>query len=802
VIYLFALGWVQRYVLPDLLLTWEVAMLAGRRAPFRRLGLTGVVATAVAALALAPSALAQPDRSGEVTPEAPFAWEGPPAIGHNEDYDGASGTPCGKAVGDYCDQTLVNVVPGSFYDTAGGGVEFSIGNFDVADSDFDLYVYESDASGTLGNLVGASAGPAGEEEAVAIQNATGYYLVRVIYWDVEPASGYDGDAAFFRRARFPADIDQPRGLQDVLASDVAAGWRSRSEMHIAQSPRDPRVLVAASKFYNRDRDSLAEYEFKIGTYVSFDRGRSWSDLGQTRTCPLRQAPPESWPFNRCYPEDDPNLGGTGPEDADDDRGTGDVGEQYITSDPWVDFDSRGNAYLMVLDSPPFASGAGWGMSFHRWNSPSRADLRRGRSWSRRIPINVYDTPEEQELFLDDKNTFAVNNAAGRGTGTIVACWGQNGPVLPDRGPQQIVCERSLDGGRSWPGDPIPVSPGEQRLVIGVHVVADTNDPNTFYAVWLEYLSGQVDGTGTNTYYLSKSTDGGRTWSEATPVQTILPIESPFPRQGFRNLSLPILAVGPNSELYLTYSDYNPAPLPGDEDGMQADIKITKSSDGGTTWSAPEKVNRDRTNADQFQQYIRVTPTGQLNVSFFDRRLDQPDPPNHPGNFFIDTWLARSNDDGATWRETRLSHDSWDPSINPPISPSGEFIGDYQGLVADGCFAIPFVNDTHLANDPGRDPDFDEGLPRSEFQQAISWRVPNVPLFGGRFRDCLGSLTDDWLSGTTGGEADQAATGARAARAARRAARSQRVLEAASSARAQRLAEQHQIVTEARAQTRR
>src|SRR6185503_2817370 len=101
------------------------------------------------------------------------------------------------------------------------------------------------------------------------------------------------------------------------------------------------------------------------------------------------------------------------------------------------------------------------------------------------------------------------------------------------------------------------------------------------------------------------------------------------------------------------------------------------------------VTQDNTNADQFQPYLAVTALGQLNVSFFDRRLDAPGS-NHPGNFFIDTWLARSNDGGATWGENRVSHDSWDPSINPPISTSGEFIGDYQGLVADDCFAIPFV----------------------------------------------------------------------------------------------------------------
>ena len=53
-------------------------------------------------------------------------------------------------------------------------------------------------------------------------------------------------------------------------------------------------------------------------------------------------------------------------------------------------------------------------------------------------------------------------------------------------------------------------------------------------------------------------------------------------------------------------------------------------------------------------------------------------------------------------------------------------------MADDCYAIPFVNDTHLANDPARDPDFDEGLPRSEFQQAFSYRLPNLREYGGVF----------------------------------------------------------------------
>jgi hypothetical protein len=709
------------------------------------LGVSLAAGVLVSLAGAAVAAAAPPDRVGVVTPDAPFLWQGDVASGTNQTFDPAQ---CSKEPATYCDITLVNVVPGDFYDISGGGVEFSTRG--VPGNDLDLFVFESDASGTIGEFVGASAGFTADER-VSVVNARGYYLVVAFYFAMVNA-GYEGKAEFFRRKLIPSDVDDPPGIQDRLASDPNLGYRSHSEPHIAQSPTNPRILVAGSKEYNRDRDSLAEYDFKIGTQVSFDRGRTWTDLGQLNVCPREQAPPSTYPLgNTCYPEDDPNLGGNEPEDADDPRGQGDWGEDYITSDVWVDFDDEGNAYAMVLDAPSgVASGNGWGMSFHRWTTPSRRDIRRGETWSNRIPINAYETPAEQASLLDDKNTFAVNNA-GRDkdgkTGIIVACWGQNYDLVASSR-QRIVCERSTDGGRTWPDEPTVLSPGLPipdpgfgPFVVGVHVVADTRDPNTFYAVWLDTLTGAFDPDfpGLAPYWFTKSTDGGRTWEPARIIQRIVPLPSIFPRQSFRNLSLPIMAVGPRSELYLTYADYNPAPYAAsDEDGLQADIKITASLDGGATWTAPKRVNKDLTNADQFQQYIRVTKRGQLDVFFFDRRLDAPEPPLHPGNFFIDNFLARSNNGGATWTETRLTHDSWDPSINPPISPSGEFIGDYQGLVADDCFAISYANDTHLANDPARDPDFDEGLPRSPFQEVFAWQLPNTREFGGpRFRDCRG-----------------------------------------------------------------
>lgn len=732
-----------------------------------------LVAFVAAAVLAAPAmAIKSPDREVTVTPGAPDeGWDGAIATGSNQSYDSSAGEPCGGTVENYCDVTLLHVEAGSFWDTRDGALQINLPNssfLPVPASDFDVYVYESNSTGTTrGALVDSSADLPGLSESVEIPEASGDYLVQVVYFAVV-ASRYSAETKFLERKPrkpVPPDIDDPPGLQDFLASDPALGFRSHSEPHIAQSPTNPNLLVAASKMYNRDPDSLKEYEFKVGSYVSFDGGRRWTDMGQTNVCPPEQAPPDSWPDeNTCYPDEVPNAQGTGPEDtgasntADaipskvrrkleekssafrragkvyvpsaEQRGS-DFGEEYITSDPWVQFDDEGNAYLMVLDAPPFEHGNGWGMSFHRWDSVSRADVRSGNTWSDRIVINSYPNDPLQPHLLDDKNTFAINNA-GRDrdgkSGTMVACWGQNVTTAIK---QQTVCERSTDGGKTWPGRPIPIS-DVQQLVIGVSVVADKVNPDRFYATWLHYVPGIIGAP--DELWFSQSLDGGQTWTKATPVTR--PVTDPFhgvprqfPGQKFRNLSIPMMAAGPREgELYITYADYDPASS-ADEDGQQADVKLVKSTTGGLMWSDPLKVNRDGTDADQFQPNLAVTPAGQVNVSYFDRRHDI-ESEAFGGNFHIDTFLSRSNDGGLTFSDTRVSHDMWDPEINPPVSPSGEFIGDYQGLVADDCFAIPFVNDTHLANAADRDRDFDRGLPRSRFQEVFSWRVPNTDKFGG------------------------------------------------------------------------
>lgn len=724
--------------------------------------------TLVALLAggLVSSAAAAADRNGKVTPAAAFEWQGTLASGSNQGYDPASGEPCGKNPDDYCDTTLLNIdVRPDYWQDHEGGVEVSLTNYSPSTaSDFDLYIYRSDAQGNRGAQDTSSGGVPGAEEHAVIKKASGYYLVQVVYYAVV-ASQYNGTAAFvtFPRLNVPPDVDSPAGLQDVLASNPKFGYKSHSEPHLAQSPLNSDLLIGGSKFYNKDRDSLDEYEFKIGTYVSFNGGKKWTDLGQMATCPLSEAPPETWPDqNTCYPVDIPSKGGTGPEDVNDpddkkdafdNRGTGDVGEEYITSDVWIQFDDEGNAYAMVLDHPPYPDTEnGWGMTLHIWKSVSKADLKTGKTWGPRIPINSYG-PDQRTRFLDDKNTFTVNNAGpdlDGSVGTMVACWGQN---IPDAIKQQTVCERSTDGGQTWPDPPTPIS-GVEQLVIGVHVLADPSEPDTFYAAWLQYASGIAD-PNVSTLEFAVSLDGGITWTEA-PVTTVHTVPK-FPYQDFRNNTIPIMAVAPDHAIYVSYGDYRAAPKPDeDEDGLSSDIMVVKSTTRGASWEAPIVVNQDGTNADQFQPYIDINKAGQINIAFFDRRNDVKIVRNgeliHGGNFFIDVYLARSSDGGATFKEQRVSHDMWDPRINPPISPSGAFIGDYQGMVADTCVAIPFYNDTHLANASTRDPDFDRGEPRSKYQELISWRVKNRTSFTGKVDDSItGGFGRDRLCGLAGND---------------------------------------------------
>jgi hypothetical protein len=689
-------------------------------------GLLSVVVFAAlaasAAAAVPPGATLTPDASGAGS----VAWTGTVNAG-GETLKADQGAACFGAdarpsPASGCDFFSLDVaVDEAFYRSHPGAVGVNATGFGL--SDLDLYVYRRNADGTRGDFVTGDGQMLGVDENAAIDRASGaYYVVLTPYTTLGPQNYRATARLVTRQGPSLAEIERnaPRGLPNFRASRDK--YTSHSEPTIAMDPLDHDHLIAASKMYENNE----KYLFKVGTYESRDGGRTWEDQGHLPG--YCETPGQCDPANEA--------------------------EYRTTSDPTIAFDDEGNAYINVLDAP------GGTFAFQGFNMTVHTK-RPGQPWTG--PTVVHDNRVNaltSALFLDDKNWIAVdNNTDVNGgpnrprdgkVGTMYICWSFDATQAPM---QQIVVMRSLDGGRTWggirPGDNLPFPVSQKTLIGGIGCHISIGPRGEVYATWYD---NQLQAL-----MQAKSGNRGRLWTPAVPIAGISGVDAPFPGEAFRNLSIPTTAVDGQGTVYVAVASRNAAGNPlagnlfalgrqiksgevsagelaallktkkandvagvdymagGDGPGPMsgADIVLFKSTNGGRSYTGPVRVNQDPRNgdADQFQPWMAVTPSGQVNVMFFDRR-------NDPANYFIDTYLARSEDGGRTFTDRRVSELMWDPAINAPTSVSGKFIGDYQGLVADDEVAIPFWNDTHLANLPTTDKEY------SPYQEVFAARVPN------------------------------------------------------------------------------
>ncbi len=688
---------------------------------------------AIVALCAPPVASAATPPSATLTPNAEFggsvSWNGTVnsglgtlLVGNPEGCFGADQRPNGA-----CDVFALDVATNAaFYEQHPGVVNITATGFGGAlgVNDVDMYVFRRNADGTRAALVASDGQVAGADENVAIDKASGsFYVALTPYTAVGPQSYKATATLVTRKGTDIAELERkaPKGSKNYRASRDK--FTSHSEPTIAMDPLDHNHLIAGSKMYeNNDK-----YLFKIGTYESRDGGRTWEDQGQLPG--YCQAPGQCDPSNEAA--------------------------YRTTSDISLDFDDEGTAYANVLDAPGgTASFRGFNLTVHT--------KRPGQPWS--LPTVVHDNrgnPLTAQLFLDDKNWIAVDNHTdvngganaprdGK-VGTMYVCWSFDGTgVVPL---QQISVMRSLDGGKTWggvvPGDNLPFPLSQKTLISGIGCHIAIGPRGEVYATWYD---NQL-----NALMQAKSSNRGALWTPAVPIAGIAGVNEAFAGEAFRNLSIPTSAVDNNGTVYVAVASRNAQGNPllpnlfalgkaikagtvstkalqellaqkkannlagkdykAGGDGLGplsgSDIILFKSTNGGRSYSKPVRVNQDPVNgdADQFQPWMAVTESGQINISFFDRR-------NDPANYFIDTYLARSEDGGRTFTDRRASARMWDPAINAPTSVSGKFIGDYQGLVADDDVAIPFWNDTQLNNLPASDPE------HSPFQEVFAARVPN------------------------------------------------------------------------------
>jgi hypothetical protein len=282
----------------------------------------------------------------------------------------------------------------------------------------------------------------------------------------------------------------------------------------------------------------------------------------------------------------------------------------------------------------------------------------------------------------------------------------------------IFVRRSLDGGKTWEADHIPVA--EQPTTAGIpfedkpYIVADNTKgkyAGNLYIGWTRWrltdsqmvLSRSTDDGKTwsqpieidahpglprddngaaegfdgvvgpdgklyaiwsqdNAIMLTTSRDGGKTFSHARPIIHTAPIM--FAIQTLERANgFPQIAIDPKSRrLYVTWSDYRNGDL---------DVFLATCDDGGKRWTAPVRVNNDpaHNGAEQFFQWLALDPTdGSIDILFYDRRSD-------PQNRKQIVVLARSTDGGRNF-----GNYAW---TDEPFEASGVFFGDYSGIAAYG-----------------------------------------------------------------------------------------------------------------------
>jgi hypothetical protein len=199
----------------------------------------------------------------------------------------------------------------------------------------------------------------------------------------------------------------------------------------------------------------------------------------------------------------------------------------------------------------------------------------GQTWSAPVSMagnqNVYAQGNQIAVLPDGTlvNVFAI---LSKGSG-----------IQPPNANQLFMAvTRSTDGGRHW-SPPIKIAPIRTALLTD----PDNPDPQSLNEtvragdylpdIAVDHASGALyvvwsDGLGTNVdnVVISKSTDGGRTWSPLKAID-----QTPGPHAF--NQTVQVAGDGTVAVLYYDFRNNTPDP------GLPTDVWLTQSTDGGNTW---------------------------------------------------------------------------------------------------------------------------------------------------------------------------------------------------------------------------
>ncbi len=315
----------------------------------------------------------------------------------------------------------------------------------------------------------------------------------------------------------------------------------------------------------------------------------------------------------------------------------------VWGDPCIIVDTAGHYYFFHLSFPDY--------NFFIDRMVCQKSVDGGVSWGN-VTFFADFWPKQQ-----DKEWAAVD----RSNNNIYVSWTQFDSYGSSASTDSsyILFTKSTDNGNSWE---VPV---RLNKIAGDCIDSDNTVEGAVPAVG---PNGEVyvAWAGTEGIYFDRSLDEGNTWLANDIFVTGIPGGWDYAVPGLQRCNgLPVTACdtsgGPDKgSIYINWSDQRN----GSDD---TDVWLTKSTDGGNTWTSPARVNSDSTVSHQFLTWMAIDQiTGYLWFVFYDRR-------NYTDSQ-TDVYMAVSKDGGQTFHNFRVSELPFVPSANV-------FMGDYNNISA-------------------------------------------------------------------------------------------------------------------------
>ncbi len=336
-------------------------------------------------------------------------------------------------------------------------------------------------------------------------------------------------------------------------------------------------------------------------------------------------------------------------------------------DPIVVFNKKLNKWF----AGDLASGCG-GQGIGLWTSPD------GINWSTGACAHTNSGDDRESMWVD-------NDPTSLGYGRMYISFNN---FNVGSGALQVVYS---DDGTTWTLQTLTSNFIRDVQITGAQVSPTANRAalRGYNTVFVASMNEGGGGLSSRTNVMWRSSNGGAAWTQIT-------MGSSFPAVGdgtcgyfakvnpiWRHMGWGEPAVGPNNVIHYVFAGHGS----GSDNG---DVFYTRSTDDGTTWSTPIKLNDD-TDAQykvQWMPSLSVNPSGRVTASWYDRRSVNTacNAATDPGCNY-ERYGAQSPDNGVTWGANFAISSSIIPQ--PQQQDGGVqscYAGDYDYSTAQGSNA--------------------------------------------------------------------------------------------------------------------